>query len=101
MGTLQGGEIARVRAETAAKVEAETTAKVKAAVTAEGKAEAATKPTAEGSPRQRLKVVLTPGTDLEYASVETTLDGSSRGYEPGKVLTRSNGQRWRVVDATF
>jgi hypothetical protein len=49
----------------------------------------------------RLKVVLTPGTDIEYASVETELVGNFRGYEPGKVLQLANGQQWKVVEGSY
>ena len=49
----------------------------------------------------RDKVVLTPGTRIEYSHVETQLTGSFRGYEPGTVLSLANGQRWRVVDGTY
>jgi len=93
----RSGELDRVRAETAAKVAAETTAKVKA----EARAEAAAKPATEGSLLHRLSVVLAPGTDIAYAAVETTLVGSFHGYEPGQILTLSNGQQWRVIDGRY
>jgi hypothetical protein len=56
-------------------------------------------PSAKASARER--VVLTPGTAVEYAKVETHLRGRFRGYEPGAVLTLANGQRWRVVDGSY
>lgn len=49
----------------------------------------------------RLRVVLAPGTAIEYATIETQLTGSFRGYQPGTVLTLANGQRWRVVEGTY
>jgi hypothetical protein len=47
------------------------------------------------------RVLLTPGTAIEYVSVETRLVGSFRGYEPGTVLHLENGQRWKVIDGSF
>jgi hypothetical protein len=55
----------------------------------------------EGGLLDRLRVVLAPGTAIEYATVETQLTGSFRGYEPGSVLTLANGQRWRVVEGSY
>jgi hypothetical protein len=49
----------------------------------------------------RLKVRLTPGTEIEYATVTTRLVGKFRGYKPGDVLKLENGQQWRVVDGSF
>lgn len=59
----------------------------------------ATTPLGKASGRDR--VVLTPGTSVEYLQVETRLTGSFRGYERGTVLTLANGQRWRVVDGSY
>lgn len=103
----RNGEIDQVRVETAAKVREETTAKVRAETVAQVKAELAAAPAGEpkakeeGSLLHRLRVKLTPGTDIEYATVETQLVGSFRGYKPGTILTLSNGQRWRVVDGEY
>lgn len=49
----------------------------------------------------RMRVVLKPGTEIAYETVETEITSGFRGYEPGKVLTLANGQRWRVVDGNF
>jgi hypothetical protein len=93
---------AKVQAETTAKVQAETTAKVQAETTARIKAEtAAAKAADSGNLLHRMRVVLTPGTDIEYATVETELKGSFRGYQPGTVLTLTNGQQWRVVEGNY
>ena len=114
----KNGEVARVRVETAAKVEADTTAKVVAETTAKVQAETTAKVQAETTARikaetaaakaadsgnllHRMRVVLTPGTDIEYATVETELKGSFRGYQPGTVLTLTNGQQWRVVEGNY
>ena len=89
----------KVRAETAAKVQKETEAKVRAEVAAQKAAEP--KKTERVSLLGRMRVLLTPGADIEYAKTESQLVGSFRGYEPGTVLTLSNGQKWRVVDGSF
>ena len=102
----------RVEEETTRKVEAETTKRVEAETTKKVKAEIAalppppvpanTAPAAQsGSLLNRLRVVLTPGTDIEYEKVETELVGPFRGYDPGTVFTLSNGQRWRVIQGTY
>ncbi|HVU26060.1 MAG TPA: hypothetical protein VHE13_18150 [Opitutus sp.] len=91
----RSGEVAKAREETAKQVRTETEAKVRAEVAAEE----------EKKPHRgflgRMKVMLTPGTQVEYERVETELVGSFRGYDPGKVLTLSNGQQWQVTDGTY
>lgn len=44
----------------------------------------------------RAKVLLTPGTEIEYSTVESRIVGDFRGWERGTVFTLENGQRWRV-----
>ncbi len=79
-------EANRVRVETTTRVKSETPAAAASS---------------SSSLLHRMKVVLTPGTDIDYERVETELIGSFRGYEPGKVLTLANGQQWRVIDGSF
>lgn len=55
----------------------------------------------EGILTKAKRVLLSPGTEIMYEKVETQLTGPFRGYEPGTVLTLSNGQRWAVVDGQF
>lgn len=92
------GEVTKVREETTQKVRTETEAKVRAEVAAKAAEE-------EAKPHRgflgRMKVMLTPGTHIEYERVETELVGPYRGYDPGKVLTLANGQQWQVVDGTY
>jgi len=95
-------EIAKVREETTTKVREETTEKVRAETTAKVKAEiAATKPAPTESLLHRMRVVLTPGTDITFETIETQLVGKYRGFEPGTVFTLANGQQWRVVEGSF
>jgi hypothetical protein len=89
----------RVRAETAAKVQKETEEKVRAEVAAQKPAEP--KKGERMSVLGRMRVLLSPGAEIEYAKVETQLSGPFRGYEPGTVLALSNGQTWRVVSGTY
>lgn len=51
--------------------------------------------------RERMRVVLMPGTEITYTTVESQLQGSFRGYEPGRILTLANGQRWRVLEGKY
>lgn len=51
--------------------------------------------------RERLRVVLTPGTQIDYRALETQMGESFRGYAPGQILKLANGQRWRVVDGKY
>jgi hypothetical protein len=76
-----------VRAETRA-VKAE-----KKAATAEARKE----PAAPGL-IAKAKVMLTPGTQVEYDSVESRIAGDFRGWEGRTVFTLENGQRWQVAN---
>jgi hypothetical protein len=102
----QSGELAKAREEAATqmrateeKVRTETEAKVRAEVAKQRAAEP--KSTERVSLLGRMKVLLSPGAEIEYNREETQLVGSFRGYEPGKVFTLANGQRWRVVEGSF
>lgn len=48
----------------------------------------------------KAKVVLTPGTEVEYTSVDTQLPGDFRGWSPGTVFALANGQHWQVTDSS-
>ena len=45
----------------------------------------------------RAKVLLAPGTKVEYATVESRIAGEFRGWESRTVFTLENGQRWQVA----
>ncbi len=45
----------------------------------------------------RAKVVLTPGTEIEYETVSTRLLSDFQGWHAGTVFVLENGQRWQVV----
>lgn len=45
----------------------------------------------------KAKVRLTPGTQVEFATVESRIAGEFRGWEGRTVFTLENGQRWQVA----
>jgi len=90
----RSGEVAKVREETAVKVREETVAKVRAEVAAE-------KPEHAGGLLSRVRVMLTPGTQIDYAEVETAIKGPFRGYEKGSLIRLANGQIWQVTDGSY
>jgi hypothetical protein len=46
------------------------------------------------------KVVVAPGTRIEFAAVESRLTGAFTGWEPRGVFALENGQRWREANGT-
>lgn len=80
-------ELARAEAAKQAQVQADA-----------AKAEAAKAKKAEGSLLARAKVLLTPGTEIEYATVESRIAGDFKGWEGRAVLTLENGQRWQIAN---
>jgi hypothetical protein len=98
----RSGELAKVKEETATKVREETTVKVREETTAKVRAEvAAEKPAHEGGLLKRVRVLLTPGTQIDYEKVETALKGPFRGYQKGTRLHLANGQVWQVTEGSF
>jgi len=47
---------------------------------------------------EKLKVVLKPGTEIEYTAMDAVLLPPFEGWEKGTVFTLTNGQRWVVTD---
>lgn len=47
---------------------------------------------------EKLKVVLKPGTEIEYTTLDAMLVPPFRGWQKGTVFTLTNGQRWVVSD---
>lgn len=52
---------------------------------------------AEAGLLAKAKVRLTPGTEVEYSTVESRIAGEFRGWELRTVFTLENGQRWQVT----
>jgi hypothetical protein len=46
----------------------------------------------------KAKVMLMPGTQVEIASIDSTIAGKFHGWEPGQIFTLANGQRWQVAN---
>jgi hypothetical protein len=89
-GALERARRDAVRAEErAAQAEKRATA---AAVTAAEKEK-----NAEAGLLAKAKVLLTPGTQVEYATVESRIAGEFRGWEVRTIFTLENGQRWQVT----
>jgi len=81
-------KIARAEAEARA-ARADAAAKALLADNAEKKA--------EKSVLARAKVLLTPGTEIEYSTVESRIVGEFRGWEGRTSFRLENGQRWQTA----
>lgn len=94
---------ARVKAEAAvAKAEAAARAEAERAARAEAKARVAQSEERKGgdadrSLLRRAKVLLTPGTQIEYTTVDAKIVGEFSGWRPKMIFTLDNGQRWQVI----
>jgi len=53
---------------------------------------------ADGGLLAKAKVLLTPGTEVEYTTVESRIAGDFKGWEGRAVLTLENGQRWQIAN---
>lgn len=90
--------VARAEAEMrAAKAEA-AKAEMARAAAAKAQADAAKEKKPDTSLLARAKVLLTPGTEIEYSTVETRIAGDFKGWEGRAVFTLENGQRWQVAN---
>ncbi len=48
---------------------------------------------------ERMKVLLKPGTEIEYTTLDSMLVLPFDGWRKGTLLTLANGQRWVVTDS--
>lgn len=55
----------------------------------------------EGSLLDRAKVLLMPGTEIEFVTIESRIVGEFRGWEGRTLFTLENGQRWQVESGTY
>jgi hypothetical protein len=109
----KAGAVAKAKEETAKAVTETVTAKVTADVTATVAAsvaatvrqqvqaedqKAAQKKAATAGFVDRLKVVLKPGTEIEYSTLDAMLVPPFHGWQKDTILRLTNGQRWLVVD---
>ena len=88
----QAGAVIKATQETQVKVEA----KVREQVQAEDRA-AAQKQASTGL-IDRVKVLLKPGTEIDYTTLDATLPPGYSGWHRGSLLTLTNGQQWVVTE---
>lgn len=50
---------------------------------------------------ERAKVILKPGTQVEYTTLDARLATEFRGWRKGTLFTLDNGQQWRVVEGEY
>jgi hypothetical protein len=90
----QTGAVTKAKEETAKAV----TASVREQVQAEDR-KAAMKQEPSVSFAERVKVLLKPGTEVEYTTLDAMLLPPFNGWEKGTVFTLNNGQRWFACDS--
>jgi acyl-CoA reductase-like NAD-dependent aldehyde dehydrogenase len=95
--SYQQGTLEAARNEAAAARAAKTAAEERAAK-AEAAAKSREKRADEPSLLARAKVLLTPGTEIEYTTVESRIVGEFQGWQRGTTFRLENGQRWQVTD---
>lgn len=91
-GTLEAARREAAVAQAAKQVAEERAAKAEAA------AKVREKRPDEPSLLARAKVLLTPGTEIEYTTVESRIVGDFQGWQRGTTFKLENGQRWQVTD---
>lgn len=47
----------------------------------------------------KAKVLLVPGTKIEYAEIRSTIEGTFEGWKGKAIFRLANGQRWQVANA--
>lgn len=45
------------------------------------------------------RVMLVPGTNIEYAEIKSTIAGKFEGWDGRTILPLANGQRWQVINS--
>jgi hypothetical protein len=105
LGKLTPAELARLDAlvrgqqkGAVAKATDETAKAVAAKVRAEDSA-AAQRQASSASIVDKIKVVLRPGTEVSYTTLDAALVPGYSGWQRGTVLTLTNGQQWEVTES--
>jgi hypothetical protein len=101
------GQISAARNSAAGALEAKRTAEAEAKAAKEearvAKEEAkAAKTESKSSDRgflAKAKVLLVPGTRIEYAEIRSTVEGTFEGWSGKTIFRLANGQRWQVVNS--
>jgi len=97
----QSGALAAARRDAAAAAEARVFAEARRAEGAKvvrAQSEAGGEKKTEGGLLARAKVLLAPGTEIAYATVESRIAGKFTGWDGRAVLTLENGQRWQIAN---
>ena len=95
----QSGALAAARRDAAAEARVLAEARrAEGASVARAQSEAGGEKTTKGGPLARAKVLLAPGTEIEYATVESRIAGNFTGWDGRAVLTLENGQRWQIAN---
>ncbi len=93
----KSGAVAKARAEAEAQA-AKAAAAVAAAAAKEKAMEKEKEKAASPGFFAKAKVLLMPGTKIEYSELESRLVGNFTGWEGRKVFTLENGQHWQVAN---
>ena len=95
----QSGALAAARRDAAAEARVLAEARrAEGASVARAQSEAGGEKKTKGGPLARAKVLLSPGTEIEYATVESRIAGNFTGWDGRAVLTLENGQRWQIAN---
>ncbi|MBC7368231.1 MAG: hypothetical protein H7343_15700 [Undibacterium sp.] len=100
----EAAAVARVAAEARASKAERAAEEAKAANVAAAEGEERKKERAKAEGRgffAKAKVLLKPGTEIEYEKVETRLLGDFRGWSDGTIFSLENGQRWQVQGGNY
>jgi hypothetical protein len=92
------GAVAKAKEETTQVVTEQVRKQVTEQVRQQVKAEDFTEAQKKPGIVDRLKVVLRPGTVVEYTTLDATIAPPFKGWQKGTILTLTNGQRWVVTD---
>lgn len=94
---FKSGALARARREAAAAESRAAQAEARAAKAVAASAEPEKR--SEPGLLAKAKVMLAPGTQIEYSTVESRIAGEFRGWEGRTLFTLENGQRWQVASS--
>ena len=93
---FKSGALLAAKREAAASEAARAAAEAKAAKV---EAEAAKEKKSEGGLLAKAKVLLKPGTEVDYEAMESRIVGNFNGWDGRPIFTLENGQRWQVANA--